>query len=114
MSKTEDIINLLNAGETNTAVIKEKTGASEALISRCRQKVEAAKKKEEEPKQEEKEEEPTDEEIEAVINRIKITPDQKFLTGNKPVEESYRCMGCGHEWKAQEAPLKCPKCGCEF
>jgi len=108
MSKTEDVIKALNENK-DTATIKTETGASEALISRCRQKL-----KKEEPVKEEKEEEPTDEEIEAIITKIKVEPDEKFLTKDKPAEENYRCMGCGHEWKASSMPVSCPKCGCEF
>jgi len=112
-SKTEDVINLLNAGETDTNAIKEKTGASEALISRCRQRIKNAEPAAE-PKQEE-EPEPTDDEIDGIIKKVKITPDEKFLTKDKETrEEDYRCMGCGHEWKAKSLPVSCPKCGCEF
>lgn len=108
MSKTEAVIKALNENK-DTETIKAETGASEALISRCRQKL----KKEEKP--EDKEEEPTDEEIEAIITKIKVSPDEKYLTkGKKPEEENYHCMGCGHEWKASSMPLSCPKCGCEF
>jgi rubrerythrin len=109
MSKTEKVIEALNAGK-DTETIKTETGASEALISRCRQKL-----KKEEPKTEEKEEEPTDEEIEAIITRIKITPEEKYLTKDKEdKEESYHCLGCGHEWKSKNLPLSCPSCGAEF
>ena len=76
MSKTEDVIKALNEGK-DTATIKAETGASEALISRCRQKL---KKLEEEKKEEEQEEEPTDEEIEAVITKIQVKPEEKYLT----------------------------------
>jgi len=115
MSKTEDILNMLKGGETDTAKIKEKTGASEALISRCRKKYEDATKKEEEKPRETEEEEPTDEEIDGVINRICIKPEKRFLSSsNEEKEEDYRCMGCGHEWKSKKTPLKCPNCGCEF
>ena len=111
-SKTEDVINLLNAGETDTNAIKEKTGASEALISRCRQRI---KNTEQPAKEEEKEEEPSDDEIDGIIKKVKITPDEKYLTKDKETrEEDYRCMGCGHEWKAKSLPSSCPKCGCEF
>lgn len=113
MSKTEDVIKKLQAGETDTAKIKAETGASDALISRCRQKVEALKAKEE-PKKEEQEEEPTDEEIEAVIKQIQITPDKKYLQGKEEKDEDYKCMGCLHEWKSKTVPAKCPKCGAEF
>ncbi len=111
MSKTEEIIKLMNAGEQDTKVIKEKTGASEALITRCRQKL---KKPEPEPAKEE-DEEPTDEEIEAIITKIKIEPDNKYLTKDKEdKKENYRCMGCGHEWESNSIPQSCPKCGSEF
>jgi len=110
MSKTEEIIKLMNAGEQDTKVIKEKTGASEALITRCRQKL---KKPEPEPAKEE-EEEPTDEEIEAIITRIQVKPDEKYLTKDKNQDEEYHCMGCDHKWNASSIPLSCPKCGCEF
>lgn len=114
MSKTEDVINLLNAGETDTKTIKEKTGASEALISRCRQRIKNTEQPAAEPKQGE-EPEPTDDEIDEIIKKVKITPDEKFLTKDKEtIEEDYRCMGCGHEWKAKSLPVSCPKCRCEF
>jgi rubrerythrin len=112
MSKTEEVLKLMNEGETDTKVIKEKTGASEALITRCRQKL---KKPEIEKKEEEEEAEPTDEEIEAIITKIKIEPDKKYLTKDKEdKKENYRCMGCGNEWESNSIPLSCPKCGSEF
>lgn len=108
MSKTEDVIKALNEGK-ETAQIKTETGASEALISRCRQKL---KKPEPEP---EKEEEPTDEEIEAIITKISIKPDEKYLTKDKKdSEEDYHCVGCGHRWKSSTLPASCPSCGVEF
>ena len=108
MSKTEDVIKALNEGK-DTATIKAETGASEALISRCRQKL-----KKEEPKTEE-EPEPTDEEIEAIITRIQVKPDEKYLTKDKQEkEEEYHCMGCDHRWRSSEMPLSCPNCGVEF
>jgi rubrerythrin len=107
MTKTEDVINGLNAGK-DTETIKAETGASEALISRCRQKL----KKEEKPA----DEEPTDNEIEEVIKKIQIKPDEKYLTKDKPAdkEEDYHCMGCGHNWKASKLPESCPNCKEEF
>ena len=107
MSKTEEVIKALNEGK-DTATIKTETGASEALISRCRQKL----KKEEEP---EEEPEPTDEEIEAIITKVKIIPDKKFLTKDKePEDEEYHCVGCDYTWKSKSLPLSCPSCGAEF
>ena len=109
MSKTEDVIKALNEGK-DTTTIKAETGASEALISRCRQKL---KKPEAVPEKEE--EEPTDEEIEAIITKIAIKPDEKYLTKDKQdKEEEYHCTGCNHIWKASSMPLSCPNCGCEF
>ena len=110
MSKTEDVIKALNEGK-DTATIKAETGASEALISRCRQKL---KKLEEEKKEEEQEEEPTDEEIDSIIKRVKITPDQKYFTGQEEPEEEYHCMGCDHRWNSKKIPTSCPKCESEF
>ena len=108
MSKTEEVIKALNENK-DTATIKTETGASEALISRCRQKL-----KKEEPVKEE-EPEPTDEEIEAIITKISIKPDEKYLTKDKEEKaEEYHCMGCGHTWKAKDMPLSCPSCGAEF
>ncbi len=108
MSKTEDVIKALNDGK-DTATIKTETGASEALISRCRQKL-----KKEEPAKEE-EPEPTDEEIEAIITKIKVEPDKKYLTKDKEEkEEEYHCMGCDHTWKSSTLPASCPSCGAEF
>ena len=69
MSKTEEVIKALNEGK-DTATIKEEVGASESLISRCRGKL-AALKPAETP---EEEEDPSDEELEAIITKIKITP----------------------------------------
>jgi rubrerythrin len=109
MSKTEDVIKALQENK-DTATIKAETGASEALISRCRQKL-----KKEEPKKEEEEPEPTDEEIEAIITRIQVKPDEKYLTKDKDEkEEDYKCLGCGHTWKSSNMPLSCPNCGAEF
>ncbi|WKN02324.1 hypothetical protein OBGAJBEG_00008 [Methanosarcina spherical virus] len=51
MSKTSDVIELLESGENDTAKIKEQTGASESLITRCRNRLE--KQKYRVPKQEE-------------------------------------------------------------
>jgi len=114
MTKSEQVIQALCAGK-DTKTIKEETGASEALISKCRSKIEAMKKQDEVEKEQETEE-PTDEEIDAVIQKIVITPDKKYLTSDKDgkKEEDYKCMGCKHEWKATETPIKCPNCGCEF
>jgi len=110
-SKTNQVLALLEEGETNTAVIKEKTGASEALISRCRRKYTESQT----PEPEEQEEEVSDEEIEAAIKQIKIKPEEKYLNKTPQAqEEEYRCMGCKHEWKASSIPLKCPNCGSEF
>ena len=110
-SKTNQVLRLLEEGETDTATIKEKTGASEALISRCRKKYSETQ----EPEIVEEEEEPTDEEIEAAIKQIRIKPEEKYLNKTPEAqEEDYRCMGCKHEWKASSIPLKCPNCGSEF
>ena len=110
-TKTNQILRLLEDGETNTVTIKEKTGASEALISRCRKKYLETQ----EPEIVEEEEEPTDEEIEAAIKQIRIKPEEKYLNkAPEAQEEDYRCMGCKHEWKASSMPLKCPNCGSEF
>ena len=96
----------MNEGK-DTGTIKTETGASEALISRCRQKL---KKPEPEP-----ETEPTDEEIEAIITKIAIKPDEKYLTKDKAEkEENYHCLGCGHKWDSKSLPLCCPSCGAEF
>ncbi len=108
MSKTEDVIKALQEGK-DTKTIMEETKASEGLISRCRQKL-----KKDEPKQEE-EPEPTDEEIEAIITKIAIKPDEKYLTKDKEEkEEEYHCLGCDHKWKSKNLPLSCPSCGAEF
>lgn len=115
MTKTEKVIEMLNEGK-ETAEIKAETGASDALISKCRNKIKAMEEKEPEKEpEEEPEEDPTDEELESIIKKIKITPEKKYFTGqqNEP-EEDYKCMGCLHEWKSKTMPTKCPKCGCEF
>jgi len=107
LSKTEDVIKALNEGK-DTATIKTETGASEALISRCRQKLKK-------PEPEKEEQEPTDEEIEAIITKISIKPDEKYLTKDKKdSEEDYHCVGCGHRWKNSTLPAACPSCGAEF
>jgi rubrerythrin len=110
-TKTNQIIRLYEEGETDRTVIKEKTGASEALISRCIKRYEASKA----PEPEEQEEEVSDEEIEAAIKQIKIKPEEKYLNKTPEAqEEDYRCMGCNHEWKSKTMPSKCPSCGSEF
>lgn len=112
MTKTEAVIKALNENK-DTATIKAETGASESLISRCRQKLKKAEL--EEKKEEEQEEEPTDEEIEAIITRIQVKPDEKYLTKDtEKKEEDYHCTGCHHRWKASSMPLSCPNCGAEF
>lgn len=113
MSKTEAVIKALNENK-DTATIKAETGASEALISRCRQKLKKAEL--EKKKEEEQEEEPTDEEIEAVITKIQVKPEEKYLTkdNQKAQEEEYHCLGCGHTWKSSSIPASCPNCRCEF
>jgi len=113
-SKTNHVIRLLEDGENDTATIKEKTGASEALISRCRKKY-AEQNKEGEPEPEPEEDDVTDDEIEAAIKNIKIKPEVKYLNKEPEAsEEEYRCMGCNHEWKANTMPTKCPNCRSEF
>ena len=117
MSKTSDVIELLESGENDTTKIKEQTGASESLITRCRNRLEKQKYKvpKQEEAKEEEEEEPTDEEIDGIITKIKVKPEEKYLTKEKQVkEENYRCTGCGHRWKASEMPVFCPGCGAEF
>lgn len=114
LSKTEEVIKLLESGENDTAKIKEQTGASESLITRCRNKLEKQKYKKEEI-----DDEPSDEEIDECIKKIKITPDEKYLTNNnnninKDNYEEYKCMGCNHEWKSKSVPKRCPNCGAEF
>lgn len=110
-SKTNQVLRLLEEGENDTATIKEKTGASEALISRCRKKYAESQA----PEPEEQEDEVSDEEIEAAIKQIKIKPEEKYLNKTPEAQgEDYRCMGCKHEWKATSIPLKCPNCGGEF
>ena len=115
MSKTEDVIEALEAGQS-TESIKADTGASGALISRCRKRLKEAKAAAK-PEEEEGEVTPDEEqELEAIITKVKITPDEKFLTKDKQAEDSeeYHCMGCSHTWKAKAMPLSCPSCGCEF
>lgn len=108
MSKTEEVIKALRDGK-DTKTIMSEVGVSESLVSRCRGKL---KKEEQET---EDEPEPTDEEIEAIISKICIKPDEKYLTKDKQEkEEEYHCMGCDHKWKSSEMPLSCPNCGAEF
>jgi rubrerythrin len=110
MSKTEEVIKGLNEGK-DTETIKAETKSSEALISRCRQKL----KKEEKPSEVTEDPEPTDEEIEAVITKICIKPDEKYLTNSeKAQEEDYHCTGCNHSWKSSSIPKSCPNCKEEF
>ena len=113
MSKTEEIIKLLEVGETDVKILKEKTGASDSTISRVKAKWEASSN---EPIKEvtTEEPEPTDDEIDSIIKRVKITPEKKFFTGNDDPEEEYHCMGCDHRWNSKKIPSVCPKCGCEF
>ena len=106
MSKTEDVIKALNEGKDTRTIVAE-TGASESLITRCRNKL-----RREGPIEEP---EPTDEELDSIINKICIKPDEKYLTKDKQEkEEEYHCMGCDHRWKSSEMPLSCPNCGAEF
>ena len=108
MSKTEDVLKALNEGKDTKTIISE-TGASEALISRCRRKLKKAEEPVDEP-------EPTDEELDSIISKICIKPDEKYLTKDKPEkeEEEYHCMGCDYRWKCSDIPLSCPNCGAEF
>jgi rubrerythrin len=113
MSKTEEIVKALEEGKTVNE-IKEAGIASQALIYRVKAKYDA-KKKEIADSSVPEEIEETDEEIESIITRICIKPDEKYLTKDKQEkEEDYRCMGCDHRWKASEMPLSCPNCGAEF
>jgi rubrerythrin len=114
MSKTENVIKALNEGK-DTATIKTETGASEALISKCRNKIKTMQETPEEtPEAEPEEEEPTEEELESIIKRIQIKPEEKYLTKDKPEEEEYTCMGCKHVWKSSNIPTSCPNCKAEF
>ena len=113
MSKSEDIVKALEEGKS-VKEIKEAGLGSEALIYRVKAKYDAKKKIDESTVPEEPEE--TDEEIESIISKICIKPDEKYLTKDKPEkeEEDYHCMGCDHRWKSSEMPLSCPNCGVEF
>ena len=119
MSKTEEIVKALEEGKT-VKDIKEAGLGSQALIYRVKAKYDARKKEIAESslaEVEEEEAEPSDDEIDEIIKKVKITPDEKFLTKDKDTreeEEDYRCMGCWHEWKAKSLPVSCPRCGCEF
>ena len=108
MSKTEDVLKALNDGKDTETIIAE-TGASKSLISRCRQRLRKQESENDEP-------EPTDEELDSIISKICIKPEEKYLTKDKPEkeEEDYHCMGCDHRWKSSEMPLSCPNCGVEF
>jgi len=116
MSKTEEIVKALEEGKS-VKEIKESGIASQALIYRVKAKYDAKKKELAESSVSEEPEE-TDEEIDEIITRICIKPDEKYLTKAKQEkeeeEEDYRCMGCNHRWKASEMPLSCPNCGVEF
>lgn len=111
MSKTEEIVKALEEGKTVNE-IKEAGLGSQALIYRVKAKYDARKKEVAESSVSEE----TDEEIESIINKICIKPDEKYLTKDKQEkeEEEYHCMGCDHRWKASEMPLSCPNCGAEF
>lgn len=112
MSKSEDIVKALEEGKS-VKEIKEAGLGSEALIYRVKAKYDAKKNLDESPGPEETEE--TDEEIESIINKVCIKPDEKYLTKDKQEkEEDYHCMGCDHRWKGSEIPLSCPNCGAEF
>jgi len=116
MSKTEEIVKALEEGKTVNE-IKEAGLGSQALIYRVKAKYDAMKKEvaESSVSEESEEIEETDEEIESIINKICIKPDEKYLTKDKQEkEEEYHCMGCDHRWKASEMPLSCPNCGVEF
>lgn len=116
MSKTEEIVKALEEGKT-VKEIKEAGLGSQALIYRVKAKYDAKKNIAESTVPDETEDpEPTDDEIDEIINKICIKPDEKYLTKDKQEkeEEDYRCMGCNHRWKASEMPLSCPNCGAEF
>ena len=108
MSKTEDVLKALNDGKDTKTIIAE-IGASESLISRCRQRLKRDEESVDEP-------EPTDEELDSIISKICIKPEEKYLTKDTPEkeEEDYRCMGCDYRWKSSDIPLSCPNCGAEF
>jgi len=107
MSKTENVLKALNDGKDTETIIAE-TGASKSLISRCRQRLKKDEESVDEP-------EPTDEELDSIISKICIKPDEKYLTKDKQEkEEEYHCMGCDHRWKSSEMPLSCPNCRAEF
>jgi rubrerythrin len=114
MSKTEEIVKALEEGKT-VKEIKEAGLGSQALIYRVKAKYDAKKKELAESSVSE-DPEPTDDEIDNIISKICIKPDEKYLTKAKQEkeEEEYHCMGCDHRWKASEMPLSCPKCGVEF
>ena len=112
LSKSEDIVKALEEGKS-VKEIKEAGLGSEALIYRVKAKYDAKKKIDESTVPEEPEE--TDEEIESIISKICIKPDEKYLTKDKQEkEEEYHCMGCDHRWKSSNMPLSCPNCGVEF
>jgi hypothetical protein len=88
MSKTEEVLKLMNEGETDTKVIKQKTGASESLISRCRNRLEKQKYKV--PKQEEvkeEEEEPTDENTD-IENNENMQEDNRSIAGIQIIDSN--------------------------
>ena len=112
LSKSEDIVKALEEGKS-VKEIKEAGLGSEALIYRVKAKYDAKKNVDESTVPEEPEE--TDEEIESIISKICIKPDEKYLTKDKQEkEEEYHCMGCDHRWKSSEMPLSCPNCGVDF
>jgi hypothetical protein len=88
MSKTEEVLKLMNEGETDTKVIKQKTGASESLITRCRNRLEKQKYKA--PKQEEvkeEEEEPTDENTD-IENNENMQEDNRSIAGIQIIDSN--------------------------
>ena len=113
LSKSEDIVKALEEGKS-VKEIKDAGLGSEALIYRVKAKYDAKKNIDESTGPEEAEEE-TDEEIESIINKVCIKPDEKYLTKDtQEKEDDYHCMGCDHTWKSSKMPLSCPNCGAEF
>ena len=111
-TKTEQTIEALNQGKT-TEEIQASVGCSPALITRCRKRI-AANQPTAAP--EVKEEEPTDDDIDGIIKRFQVKPEEKYLTSKDkdPEEDEYHCTGCDHKWKSASMPAICPNCGAEF
>lgn len=119
-SKTSIVLDCIESDdEMSIEAIAEKAGCSKAHVSTVRRRY--AEKINEGKKAETPEDDEVvdDEEINAFIKKVKITPDAKYLTKDQDdsdEEIEYGCGKCGHRWYAspEDVQSECPECGEEF